>query len=290
MALKSMTGFGRARSSSENITITVEIQSVNSRQFDLNLRVPSYFKSAENEIRALLSKGVERGKIDCTIVYEWLNNERPAVFNGELIHQYFHDLQKATQGLSMPPETLFSAVMRLPEVTRQKNAEAGEAEIKVLVELVQSALVEFSAFRTNEGAALEHELIERINQINQLRMQILSLSNERTQHIRNKILKAIEDLALVEQLNHDRFEQEMIYYLEKLDISEEQTRLKTHCDYFLQTIHENSPGRKLGFITQEIGREINTIGSKANHSGIQKLVVSMKDELEKIKEQIANIL
>lgn len=290
MSLKSMTGFGRARSSKLNFTITVEIQSVNSRQFDLNMRMPAYFKPAENEVRALLSKGIERGKVDCNVAYESLINERPAAFNKELIHQYYHDLVSATAGIPLHPDTLMSAIMRLPEVTRQKNTEAAELEIKFLQEVIQLALDEFSSFRQNEGAALERELVHRIHNISEHRLRIAELCEERITHLKGRILKAINDLSLSEEINRDRFEQEMIYYLEKLDISEEQTRLMTHCEYFLQTIQEHAPGRKLGFITQEIGREINTIGSKANHSGIQKIVVMMKDELEKIKEQIANIL
>lgn len=285
-----MTGFGRARSSSHGNTITVEIQSVNSRQLDLNLRIPAFFRPAENDIRNLLSRGVERGKVDCMIAYEWQGLDRPPAFNKDIIKNYYHDLVSATAGIPIQPDTLLSAVMRLPEVVRPKNQEAGEVEIKTLLDLVQDAIKEFRAFRENEGSALEKELIQRIKNIGELRLQIFSLSEERIQHVRNKILKALDELKLPDQVNSDRFEQEMIYYLEKLDISEEQTRLQTHCDYFLETMKEHSSGRKLGFITQELGREINTIGSKANHAAIQKIVVNMKDELEKIKEQIANIL
>jgi len=285
-----MTGFGRSRSVGINYTLTVEIQSVNSKQFDFNLRMPPYFKPAENEVRMLIQKSVERGKVDCNVFCEWSNNERPSGFNKEVIKQYYHDLIAATEGIPLHPDTLLSAVMRLPEVTRQKNIEADSDEIDSLLGSVRIALDNFNAFRINEGAALEQDLVDRINGILNFRMQIFPLANERISQVRNKLSRALEEIVLVKEINQDRYEQEIIYYLEKLDITEEQTRLKTHCDYFLDTISEPSSGRKLGFIVQEIGREINTIGSKANHSGIQKIVVSMKDELEKIKEQIANIL
>jgi uncharacterized protein (TIGR00255 family) len=290
MALKSMTGFGRARLNSEQHTITVELQSVNSKQFDLNLRLSSYFKPAETEIRSLLSAGIERGKLDCSVFFESIGNEKPSVFNKDLIRTYFHDLNSAMDGMNVQPDAIFSAVMRMPEISRQKSLEASEKEIALVLEVLNLAISDFTSFRESEGAVLEQDLIMRIQSIQKLQEQVLEFASERAQQIKARLIKALTELNLKEEVNQDRFEQEMIYYLEKLDITEEQLRLKTHCAYFLETIQEHSPGRKLGFISQEIGREINTIGSKANHSGIQRLVVMMKDELEKVKEQIANIL
>ncbi len=292
MSFKSMTGFGKAVNEIPGKKITVEIRSLNSKQLDLNLRIPYLYKEKELELRTELSKQLERGKVDVSVYTESTQETVPTTLNKNLAKAYYNELRSLSQELNEKEENLLSLVVKMPDVLKaeKETVELDEAEWNQVKVAVNKAIDAFQKFRDDEGKTLEKEFQNRIGIIGKLLNEVLSLDNARVENIKKRIKNNLEEVIDINKIDQNRFEQELIYYIEKLDITEEKLRLKTHLDYFNETMKEPASGRKLGFISQEIGREINTIGSKANDAGIQKLVVQMKDELEKVKEQLLNVL
>ena len=288
-----MTGYGRAERHTERRKITVEIKSLNSKQLDLSTRIPSLYREKEYEIRNAVGKTLGRGKVDLVVSVEPVGGTKAAAgtINRELFKAYYAQLVELQNevGDKNGSEPLITTVLRLPEVMQTDAVEIGEAEWTALAEAVDEAVENLNRFRTQEGAVLIADLLKRIDTIESLAARIVPLEGERIEAVRTRLQDSLK--ALQVPVDNNRFEQEIIYYLEKFDITEEKVRLKQHCDYFRTVAGESEGvGRKLGFIAQEIGREINTTGSKANHAEIQKIVVRMKDELEKIKEQLLNLL
>ena len=290
MQTRSMTGFGKAKINVKNKQIIAEVKSVNSKQLDLGLRLPLSLRDKEAEFRNLIAEVAERGKVDFNIYFDGESSERKMVLNKQLANNYYKELMLFAKDVKADTSNLLGMVMNLPDVFKQEFSIADEEEIKKVKSLIQSALNEFNTFRKSEGLTLGKELEKRILLILGLLKKIEQADGKRIKVIKERIKKELYDIISKDKVDQNRFEEELIYYLEKMDITEEKVRLKTHCDYFLSTMKEKSSGRKLGFISQEIGREINTIGSKANDAAIQKMVVQMKDELEKIKEQLMNVL
>jgi uncharacterized protein (TIGR00255 family) len=289
--LKSMTGYGSAKGTVGTQAVTVEIRSLNSKFLELNVRLPLQFRDKELEIRADVGKLLERGKADLNVSID--NNElaKRSTVNKEIFLAYYEDLKSLATETGMSDDNMLDAILKLPAVLNSEKSEMDEAQWKQLKGLIQSAVEQFNLFRSNEGNVLEQDVTQRLNAIENSIPQLENFEQARIESIRTRLHKSVNELK--DQLNIDtnRFEQELIYYIEKLDISEEKVRLKSHCDYFIQTMNsKEANGKKLGFITQEIGREINTIGSKANDANMQRIVVEMKDELEKLKEQLANVL
>ncbi len=287
-----MTGYGKAITEWENKKITIEIRSLNSKQFDFNLRIPGLYKEKELELRSLIMKEAERGRIELSVYVEAGSEERNVKINQELAKSHYEDLAKLSETLNIKGEIDYlSLIMRMPDILKAEKAELNEQEWEVIEIAIDQAVLEFNKFRLDEGLALGNELKERIHTIQSLLEKVVAMDSERISNIKERIRKNLEEVLDSGKIDQNRFEQELIYYIEKLDISEEKLRLKTHCKYFLDTMHSTAgEGRKLSFIGQEIGREINTIGSKANNAEMQKFVVEMKDELEKIKEQLLNVL
>ena len=290
MQTRSMTGFGKAKINIKNKQIIAEVKSVNSKQLDLGLRLPLSLRDKEADFRNLIAEVAERGKVDFSIYFDGESSERKMVLNKVLASNYYKELMLFAKDVRADSSNLLGMVMNLPDVFKQEISVADEEEIKKVKSLIQSALNEFNAFRKSEGLTLGKELEKRILLILGLLKKVEQADGKRIKLIKERIRKELHDIINKERVDQNRFEEELIYYVEKMDITEEKVRLKTHCDYFLSTLKEKSSGRKLGFISQEIGREINTIGSKANDAAIQKMVVQMKDELEKIKEQLMNVL
>lgn len=288
--MKSMTGFGKAVCELPQKKVTIEIRSLNSRQLDLNMRMPSQYRDKESEVRQMISRTLERGKIDVSIYSESAGEATSSAINQSLAMEYYREIKKLAETTGETPKDYLALVLRMPDVLKQDRVVPDETEWKAVFASLQEAIVAFNTFRDDEGKVLEREFEQRIGTIKSTLNAIAALDPQRATAIREKLNKFLEENVPAANVDKNRFEQELIYYLEKLDITEEKLRLLTHCDYFLSTMKEPSSGRKLGFITQEIGREINTIGSKANDAGIQKMVVEMKDELEKIKEQMLNVL
>ncbi|MEI6489380.1 MAG: YicC/YloC family endoribonuclease [Bacteroidota bacterium] len=290
--IKSMTGFGKASDEFSGKKITVEIRSLNSKQLDLNLRMPYIYKEKELELRGEIAKQIERGKVDISIYTEALQEALPIAINKTLAKAYYTELKALAEELHETKSDLFKLTMQMPDVLKAERelVELNLDEWKLVKETVDKAIEAFQKFRTDEGKILSNEFEMRIGFIVKLLTDVISLDDARVENIRQRIKNNIAELIEKDKIDENRFEQELIYYIEKLDITEEKLRLKTHLDYFTATMKELGSGRKMGFIAQEIGREINTIGSKANDSSIQKLVVQMKDELEKIKEQLLNVL
>ena len=286
-----MTGYGSAKGTVGTQAVTVEIRSLNSKFLELNVRLPPQFRDKELEIRADVGKMLERGKADLNVSID--NNElaKRSTVNKEIFLAYYEDLKSLATETGMSDDNMLDAILKLPAVLNSEKSEMDEAQWKQLKGLIQSAVEQFNLFRSNEGNVLEQDVTQRLNAIENSIPQLENFEQARIESIRTRLHKSVNELK--DQLNIDtnRFEQELIYYIEKLDISEEKVRLKSHCDYFIQTMNsKEANGKKLGFITQEIGREINTIGSKANDANMQRIVVEMKDELEKLKEQLANVL
>lgn len=290
MQTRSMTGFGKAKINVKNKQIVAEIKSVNSKQLDLSLRLPPSLRDMEVEFRNMIAEVAERGKVEVNLYFDGENSDRKMVLNKQLASNYYSELAIFANDVNANTSNLLALVMNLPEVFKQQIEVATDDEIKKIKALINTTLVEFNAFRKSEGLTLGKELEKRIQLILAGLKKIEQADGKRLKLIKNRIRKELNELVVKDKIEHNRFEEELIYYVEKMDITEEKVRLKTHCDYFLNTLKEKSSGRKLGFISQEIGREINTIGSKANDAPIQKIVVQMKDELEKIKEQLMNIL
>lgn len=290
--LKSMTGFGKATAEIAGKKLVVEIRSVNSKSMDLSLRLPYLYKEKELELRGEISKQLERGKVDVTIYTESLQELLPVNINKALAKTYYKELKALSEELGEHTPDLLALAMKMPDVLKAEKevVELDDAEWNQVKLVVNQAIVGFQKFRSDEGDVLTNEFKSRIGLIAQLLSEVLKMDSSRTENIKNRIRTNLGEAIEKEKIDENRFEQELIYYIEKLDITEEKLRLKTHLDYFLATMNEPACGRKLGFISQEIGREINTIGSKANDAGIQKLVVQMKDELEKVKEQLLNVL
>jgi uncharacterized protein (TIGR00255 family) len=287
--LQSMTGFGKSNGLYQSKKVSIEIRSLNSKGLDLNVRIPSAYKELESELRKLLGEQLDRGKIDFGIYIESQSDQSNGLINAELATQYYQELKKLNESWSEAPVDYLSLVLRLPEVLNQQAPEVSDDEKKFIMDLALSACQKLTQFRVQEGEALLADFTEKIESIRNGIEEIRVFEPERIQVIRERISKALTDLSDV-RIDENRLEQEMIYYLEKLDVSEEKMRLTNHLDYFLNTMIIPRNGKKLGFICQEMGREINTLGSKCNHAEIQKRVVDMKDNLEKMKEQILNTL
>jgi len=289
--IQSMTGFGKASKIIGTRKVTVEIKSVNSKQLDLNLKIPSLFREKEMEMRSLLSKNIERGKAECLVHFEMLDPESNVNLNTDMVKNYLDVLIPIAKDKGIFEHSdLMSSVLRFPEVSKSPREELTKEDGQNLLALVEDAVKEFQSFRLSEGAKLNADFELRISNLRDLLGKVIPLSKERVPEKRSRLEKALEEQVGKDKIDENRFEQELIYYLEKLDVTEEEIRLNAHLDYFMETLNNEGPvGKKLGFISQEIGREVNTLGSKANNSEIQQLVVRMKDELEKIKEQVLNI-
>ena len=284
----SMTGYGKAETNTHNKKFTVEIKSLNSKQIDMNVRVPSSYRDKELKIRKLLSTALSRGKIDCSLFVEYNGTEKTTNINTEVVKKYYHELQIIAKELDNNDE-LMSTVMRMPEVMKVEKEEIDPQEWETIEKLIQQASNALTQFRKDEGQSLAQDFKLRIENIRGLMLNIEKEEHQRIAKIKERIVEKIGELK--SDIDESRMEQELIYYLEKLDVTEEIIRLSNHLNYFLETMHSDiSEGKKLGFICQEIGREVNTIGSKSNNAEMQQQVVQMKDELEKIKEQILNVL
>ncbi|HZK65289.1 MAG TPA: YicC/YloC family endoribonuclease [Puia sp.] len=290
--VKSMTGFGRAEETVGGKTFLVDVKSLNGKQFELQLKLPGFLKPYEFDIRKLLSEKLGRGSLDCSINLKQTGNAKPVTINTDLAKAYYKALAELSKELSLDPSAILSTLVKLPEVITPTGDTLTEEEWTQFKKVVLMAIDDLNVHRLNEGRVLEDDLILRINNISIQQEEILKLQPLRQQKIRDGLEKLLEEHVGKDHYDSNRLEQEMIYYLEKIDISEEQVRLKNHCAYFKEVLAEpeDSKGKKLSFILQEIGREINTTGSKAYDVTIQKCVVLMKDELEKAKEQILNVL
>jgi uncharacterized protein (TIGR00255 family) len=287
-----MTGYGKSSYDLGDKTVIFEIKSLNSKQLDLYIRLPNGYREKEMEIRNEISNRIKRGKVEVNVSFEFREGKQATQINAAVVKGYYYQLKEIATEIGLSEgEPILQSILRMPEAlnTDKQGVDPDESE-KLMVSLNQ-AIDELDKYRSTEGAALATDISGRIGMIENYLQHIVPFEKERTESIRNKLGTSLLEFIPQESLDKNRYEQELIYYLEKLDISEEKTRLKQHCKYFLEVMQESDQvGRKLGFVAQEIGREINTIGSKANHSGIQKLVVLMKDELEKIKEQLLNVL
>ncbi|MBX9782324.1 MAG: YicC family protein [Chitinophagaceae bacterium] len=291
--LKSMTGFGRAEEAAGNKTFLVEIKSLNGKQFELNLKLTPLLRPSEFAIRSMLSEQLMRGAIDCTVSLKENGGSGAVTINKQMAKAYFQPLKEVADDLNLQlSEYILGALLRLPDVVTPNSDSLNEQELKQFMQIVANAIGELNKHRKLEGDALEKDLIERINNILAYQEKISELEPLRQHRMKDELRKKLEEQVGKENYDSNRLEQEMIYYIEKIDISEEQVRLRNHCDYFLNILKETdeSKGKKLSFVLQEIGREINTTGAKAYDSAIQKLVVLMKDELEKAKEQVLNVL
>ena len=290
--LKSMTGFGRAEQTAKDKTFLVEIKSLNGKQFELNLKIPPLLKSYELDIRNMMQENLLRGNIDCLITIKQNGVTKPVLINTELIKSYYKQISGLAEELNIDTNSVLGALLRLPEVVSPSNEILDENDWKELKKVIETALKELNHHRADEGKSIEKELQLRIKNINLQEEEILKLEPNRKERMKNEIKKLLEENVGKENYDANRMEQELIYYVEKIDIREEQVRLKNHCEYFTTILHdkEEAKGKKLSFVLQEIGREINTTGSKAYDADIQKCVVLMKDELEKSKEQILNVL
>lgn len=288
--LRSMTGFGKTEATIGNKKFTVELRSLNSKQLDLNMRIPSAYREKELELRSWLSEQIQRGKADLLIYYESLEPEKRIAINKPLMLAYYEDLKAFSDEAGVSGGDYLNALMRIPDVLKPESTELDEDEWAALFTLIKDAFHKFDTYRKLEGEKLSREFEQRIAIILANRNALSEPIKVRNQRVREKLRTNLEEVIPVDKIDPNRFEQEIVYYLERLDISEEYQRLETNCAHFNEELSGDSQGKKLGFISQEIGREINTIGSKANDADMQRLVVIMKDELEKIKEQINNVL
>ena len=289
--VKSMTGFGKGEAALRNKKITVEIRSLNSKQLDLSLRLPAVYRQSEYEIRNLIARTIQRGKVDVFVTVESQAVETSARINREVFREYLRQMNDTLSfsGIDAGYDAILPVIMRLPDVVATEAEAISEEEHAALLAAVEAAAAHLDAFREQEGAILIADLLRRVELIEQYKTEVVPFEKARTETVKARILDNLSKLAV--DVDRNRLEQEMIFYLEKLDITEEKVRLTNHCNYFREVASsEEGAGRKLGFIAQEMGREINTMGSKANEPNIQILVVKMKDELEKIREQVLNIL
>ncbi|MES1221868.1 MAG: YicC/YloC family endoribonuclease [Bacteroidota bacterium] len=290
--LKSMTGFGRSEQTVGDKTFLVDIKSLNGKQFELQLKLPGFLKPFEFQIRRLISEKLGRGSLDCTISLKQTGSAKPVSINTDLAKAYYKALEELTVELKLDPSNILSTLVKLPEVITPTSDTLTDEEWQQFEQVINAAIDDLNLHRLDEGKILEEDLLLRINNILKQQDEVIRLEPFRQQKIKEGLKKLLEEHAGKDNYDPNRMEQELIYYIEKIDISEEQVRLKNHCDYFKSVLNEpdDSKGKKLSFILQEIGREINTTGSKAYDSTIQKCVVLMKDELEKAKEQVLNVL
>jgi uncharacterized protein (TIGR00255 family) len=290
--IKSMTGYGKATGEINNKKISVEVKSLNSKQADINVRIPSFYKEKELPLRSFINKELQRGKIEFNLYVELLGGQSNNEINKDLFKKYFADLSSIADELGQTDKTDFmSIISKMPDVLKTEREELDDNEWNEINKVIVSALGKLNEFRISEGEALFEDLKLRISNISSLLNEVEKYDASRVEAIKERISNNLNEAVGENNVNKDRFEQELIYYIEKFDVTEEKTRLTTHLNYFLETANSpNSEGKKLGFIGQEMGREINTLGSKANNADLQKIVVQMKDELEKIKEQVLNIL
>ena len=290
--IRSMTGFGKTEFEVGTKKITLEIKSLNSKQLDINTRVPSMYREKDLEIRRLISEMLTRGKVDFALYLDNLGTESTSRINAAIVKDYYSQLKDVYQDLGLElNETVMQSILRLPETVKTVYEELDETEWLMVRENLIKTLDELNRFRDQEGLALKADIDANIANILDLLNQVEPFEAQRMENVKTKIRESLDSLQLNGSLDKNRFEQELIYYMEKLDINEEKVRLANHCSYFNETMNDGEPsGRKLGFIAQEIGREINTLGSKANESNLQRIVVQMKDNLEKIKEQVLNVL
>ena len=287
--IQSMTGYGKSVLQLPTKKVTIEIKSLNSKNLDLNVRIPSYYKEKELAVRKKLASALVRGKIDFSIYVEMTADETSTMVNHGIVKEYIQQLRNVVQTETSDDVELLKMAIRMPDALKTEREELDENEWNLINESIAIALKEIVQYRIDEAASLEIDFKERITNIKTYLEEVRALDKERVETVKERLKKAIEDLKV--DTDENRFEQELIYYLEKLDINEEKVRLANHLDYFLQTLaSEDSNGKKLGFIVQEMGREINTTGSKANFAPMQKAVIQMKNELEQIKEQILNVL
>ena len=291
--LLSMTGYGKATCEYANKKITVEVKSLNSKQMDINARVAAAYREKELEIRNLIAQQLERGKVDFVLSVEG-NGASATLINQAVVANYYRQMQTIADQLQIPmPENSFDTIMRLPDTLKTDDGTISDEEWEAVRKTVLAALAQLTEFRKQEGRALRQMFDKKLERIGALLAEVEPFEKGRVQKIRDNIEKSLQELSTDKKIDIDRnrFEQELIYYIEKLDVNEEKVRLRNHLKYFAETMeHEHAAGKKLGFIAQEMGREINTLGSKSNQSEMQIIVVKMKDELEQIKEQVLNVL
>lgn len=290
--IKSMTGYGKAEFETGNKKITLEIKSLNSKQLDINSRLPMLYREKDILIRKEISEKLVRGKVDFSLYIENLGTESNSAINENIVTNYFHQLSGIQQKLGLPvSDQIMQSILRLPDTVKTVYEELNEQEWVNIFAKIKEVIQSLDQFRDQEGQALDRDIRSNIADIQQLLKQIEPFEGQRIENVKSRILDGLNEISVNGNMDKNRFEQELIYYLEKLDINEEKVRLTNHCDYFMETLESaGDVGKKLGFIAQEIGREINTIGSKANESNIQRIVVQMKDALERIKEQLLNVL
>ena len=287
--IQSMTGFGKSIVALPGKKITIELKSLNSKNLDLNARMPSQYRERELDLRGKIAKSLSRGKVDFSLYVEITGEATTASVNAAVVKKYIQQLKEIPSTGSADEASLLEIAMRLPDTLKTEREEIDESEFNAIDQGLEEALTEINDFRNAEGKALEKDFILRIETLQQLLQEVIEIDPQRIDAVKERLQKGIEELK--ENVDENRFEQELVYYIEKYDITEEKTRLENHLSYFTETLNSSdSNGKKLGFIGQEIGREINTIGSKSNFAPMQKLVVQMKDELEKIKEQLLNVL
>ena len=292
--LHSMTGFGKAQATYQNKNIIVEVRSLNSQKgIDLSLKFTSQFREQEYALRNLITEKLQRGKIDVYITIEKEDHTPEVLLNKRIIKAYYQELKQIADELGAPHDNILATILQLPEVAASSSEESDENEWKTIEVAILKAIVDLNNFRADEGKILAADMLKRIDLIEKYSHEVKAIDKIRIAEIKTRLQTNVEAAVGKEKIDPNRLEQELLYYIEKLDITEELTRLKAHCDYVKTIIadkKEEQKGRKLNFISQEIGREINTLGSKANYASMQKIVVDMKDELEKIKEQVSNIL
>ena len=287
--MQSMTGYGKAILQLPTKKVTIEIKSLNSKTLDLNVRIPSYYKEKELTVRKKLASKLIRGKVDFSIWVEMTADETSTEINHGIVKQYMQQMRNIVQTGTSDDVELLKMAIKMPDALKTEREELDENEWKLIQTAIDEAVEKIIQYRVDEAASLEIDFRERITNIKTYLAEVISFDSDRVENVKARLQKAIDDLKV--DTDQNRFEQELIYYLEKLDINEEKVRLANHLDYFLQTLEtEDSNGKKLGFIVQEMGREINTMGSKANFAPMQKAVIQMKNELEQIKEQILNVL
>ena len=287
--IQSMTGFGKSIVELPGKKITIELKSLNSKNLDLNARMPSQYRERELDLRGKIAKSLSRGKVDFSLYVEITGEATTASVNAAVVKKYIQQLKEIPSTGRADEASLLEIAMRLPDTLKTEREEIDESEFNAIDQGLEEALAEINDFRDAEGKALEKDFVLRIETLQQLLQEVIEIDPQRIDAVKERLQKGIEELK--ENVDENRFEQELVYYIEKYDITEEKTRLENHLSYFTETLNSSdSNGKKLGFIGQEIGREINTIGSKSNFAPMQKLVVHMKDELEKIKEQLLNVL
>ncbi|MCD7935698.1 MAG: YicC family protein [Tannerellaceae bacterium] len=289
--IQSMTGFGKVTAELPSKKVTIEIKALNSKQLDLSARIPAVYKEMEMQIRSQLLRSLERGKIELTISLEYIGKDTPTHINQTAVENYYAQIKEISEKLNIPvPTDWFQTLLRLPDTIKSEAGQVDEVEWKEVEKAIENAVSQLHDFRKQEGAMLEALFCQKIENISNLLKEIEKYEGERIEKIKARIMDNLEKVVATDY-DKNRFEQEMIYYIEKLDVNEEKSRLDNHLKYFISTMQSgSSQGKKLGFIVQEIGREINTLGSKSNHVIMQQIVVRMKDELEQIKEQVLNVL